>query len=399
MSGFTRIEIDGYRRLRNVKLDLRPLCVLIGGNGSGKTSLLEVFSLLAASAEGKLREKLSSLGGFTSVATVGGSSRLELGLMMGKVRHPAPLHNGGIARSAFGYQPLHYQLELSGNGVGYEVSSESLTEVRYSNVRPLKHIESNKRRVQWFDAKTGRMSSRRPFTVDAQESALSQLRRGLAGPAEFRNQLASCRYYRPFSLDARSPARVPQPLQTEVLPGRDGEFLASCLYNLKESYPDRYEAVEDTLRVAFPGFKKLVFPSVAAGTLAMAWQDENFPQGFYAHQLAEGMLRFLWLVALLQSPGLPTVTLIDEPETSLHPELLCMLADLLREASLRSQIIVATHSPMLVRALKPEDVIVADRDEKGLAHFTKASRLDLKAWLEDYTLDEVWNRGLMGASR
>lgn len=142
-----------------------------------------------------------------------------------------------------------------------------------------------------------------------------------------------------------------------------------------------------------------MFPPVAAGTLAITWQDENFSQGFYAHQLAEGMLRFLWLVALLQSPTLPSLTLIDEPETSLHPELLSLLVDLLREASRRSQIIVATHSPLLVRSLKSEEIIVADRDERGFAHFTWANRLDLKSWLEDYSLDEVWHRGLIGARR
>jgi predicted ATPase len=74
---------------------------------------------------------------------------------------------------------------------------------------------------------------------------------------------------------------------------------------------------------------------VAAGTLAMTWKEKTSKSPFYMHQLSEGILRFLWLTTLLQSPGLTAVTMIDEPEVSLHPELLSLLADLLREASQR----------------------------------------------------------------
>ena len=103
------------------------------------------------------------------------------------------------------------------------------------------------------------------------------------------------------------------------------------------------------------------------------------------HQLSEGTLRFLWLATLLQSPGLTAVTMIDEPEVSLHPELLSLLADLLREASQRTQLIVATHADRLIRFLKPSEVVAIDVNEKGAAEATRAEELDLEKWLEDYT--------------
>ena len=88
--------------------------------------------------------------------------------------------------------------------------------------------------------------------------------------------------------------------------------------------------------------------------------------------------------------------MIDEPEVSLHPELLSLLADLMREASLRSHIVVATHSDRLVGFLDPEEVAVMDVNEDGGASVTWADTFDLDEWLKDYSLDEVWQMGRMG---
>jgi predicted ATPase len=115
------------------------------------------------------------------------------------------------------------------------------------------------------------------------------------------------------------------------------------------------------------------------------------------HQLSEETLHFLWLATLLQSPGLTALTLLDEPEVSLHPELLSLLADLLREASNRTQLIVATHSDRLIRFLKPEEVLVMDSDNEGMSTVKWADELDLGEWLKDYSLDELWSNGRLGA--
>lgn len=111
----------------------------------------------------------------------------------------------------------------------------------------------------------------------------------------------------------------------------------------------------------------------------MTWKDRD--------------LRFLWLVALLQSPGLTAVTLLDEPEVSLHPELLNLLAGLMREASARTQLIVATHADRLIRFLQPSEVVTLDLAEDGTAQATWANQLDLEEWLKEYTLDEAWRSG------
>jgi predicted ATPase len=139
----------------------------------------------------------------------------------------------------------------------------------------------------------------------------------------------------------------------------------------------------------------LSFPPVAAGTLAMTWKDRNFSHPFYMHQLSEGTLRFLWLITLLQSRDLTAVTLIDEPEVSLHPELLQLLAHAMREASKRTQLIVATHSDRLIRFLEPREVLACD-SEDGLTTLNWADAIDLEHWLADYTLDQLWAMNIIG---
>lgn len=214
---------------------------------------------------------------------------------------------------------------------------------------------------------------------------------------EFRERLASSVHYHLLDVGPRGPIRLPQQLRDSTLPGANGEDLLSCLYALRENDPDRFERIEDTLRAAFPAFERLGFPPVAAGMLAMTWKESTSAQPFYMHQLSEGTLRFLWLATLLQSPGLPRVTLIDEPEVSLHPELLSLLADTMREAAQRTQLVVATQSDRLVRFLEPSEVVAFDLNEDGTVAATRADEFDLEEWLKDYTLDEVWRMGHIGA--
>ena len=106
-------------------------------------------------------------------------------------------------------------------------------------------------------------------------------------------------------------------------------------------------------------------------------------------------MRFLWLTTVLISPSAASITCIDEPEVSLHPELLKLLAGLLQDASMRGQFIVATHSAELIRWLKPEEILVMDKDE-GRSNFTWADSLDLHEWLQEYTLDQLWLMGTLG---
>jgi predicted ATPase len=386
MDRFESIQVQGFRRLYDVFLPLKPLNVLIGANGSGKTSLLEAFSLLAASASGNLQKTLSDYGGVEANTTV--YSETDDGR--------ARLLHFELHRSVAGRQPLKYSIAVQPKNVAYEIMEESLTQQQDPDrPQPFKHFETSRGRVRYFDATTDRLELPE-WEVYPLESALSQVPKMYREPEEFRKSLASSTHYHVLDVGPQAAVRLPQPMRDAKLPGRNGEDLVSCLYWMREADRDRFELIEDTLRAGFPTFERLNFPPVAAGTLAMTWKEKALKHPFYMHQLSEGTLRFLWLVTLLCSPGLTDVTMIDEPEVSLHPELLSILADCLREASQRTQLIVATHADRLVRFLHPDEVVVMDVCEDGTATATRADELDLGAWLDEYTLDEVWRNGRMG---
>lgn len=374
---FTQLSIHGFRRLNDVQLSLSPLSVMIGANGTGKTSVLDVLSLLASSAQGKLSSSLSDLGGLANVLTYDRAA--ELGLE--------------IAMEVPGHETLEYSLQLRPQGLAYQVREEILLN---RNRKSFPHIDSNAGDIKYYDP-VKHFWVHPNWEHNPQETSLSQVPKMFPGPEDFRRRLASSTFYHVLNVDSRSPVRLPQAMGPAELPGRNGEDLVSCLFYLRETQRERFETVEDSLRTAFPRFERLDFPPVAAGTLALAWREYGFSKPLYMHQLSEGTLRFLWLTTLLQSPGLTALTLLDEPEVSLHPQLLSLLADQLREASGRTQIVVATHSDTLLRFLKPSEVVVLDSTEEGLTKLTRADELDLEDWLKDYSMDELWRNGRMGA--
>jgi len=377
---FKNLSIEGFRRLQKVEFKLRPLCVMIGANGTGKTSVLDVMSLLANSARGKLSASIADFSGLNNVLTFDKTSELSLGISMEVPR----------------YHPLDYSLKLRPQGVAYTIAEETLSQKRQEQPPPFLHIDSRGPDVRYFEVSEGRLV-RPNWEHNPLETSLAQVPKMFQEPEDFRNRLASSTFYHVLNVDPRSPIRLPQPMQPASLPGKNGEELVSCLFDLRETQRHRFEAIEDSLRSAFPRFERLDFPPVAAGTLALAWRESGFSKPLYMHQLSEGTLRFLWLATLLQSPGLTALTLLDEPEVSLHPELLSFLADLLREASRRTQILVATHSDRLIRFLQPDEIMVMDSTEDGMTSVTWADNLDLDQWLKEFSLDELWRTGRIGA--
>lgn len=357
--------------MHDVSLALRPLSVMIGANGTGKTSVLDVLSLLASSAQGKLSSSISDLGGLSNILTIDRSENL---------------------RVEIADKGLKYSLEMVPQGLAYAIFKELLSD----QTVPLLHVISEQQQVRYYDPEKTALL-RPTWEHNPLETSLAQVPKMFQEPEDFRKRLASSTFYHALNVDPRSPVRLPQSMGPAELPGRNGEDLVSCLFYLRETDRNRFEAIEDSLRAAFPRFERLDFPPVAAGTLGLAWREHGASKPFYTHQLSEGTLRYLWLTTLLQSPGLTALTLLDEPEVSLHPELLRLLADQLREASRRTQIVVATHSDTLIRFLEPNEVVVLDATEDGVTSLTRADELDLDDWLHDYSLDELWRNGRLGA--
>ncbi len=213
MNIFETIHVQGFRRLYDVDLKLQPLNVVIGANGSGKTSLLDVFSLLASSASGRLKETMSDLSGIdanlTNLLTVKGDKAkfMAFDLTMG----------------VQGHKPIAYRLALSPVGVGYEISDETLTQWRENKPRPFMPIRAHHGNIQYFqhDARKGLV--RPNWDYNQTESALSQVPKMFQEPEDFRKRLASSTHYHVLDVSRRAPIRLPQQMRDAPLPGHDGE--------------------------------------------------------------------------------------------------------------------------------------------------------------------------------
>jgi predicted ATPase len=365
---YLQIQVKGYKALADVTLDLHPLTVMIGPNGCGKTSLLEVFHLFREGATGQLATAITSLGGFNNIVSQMPkmSSRLEFVLKASDLLQ--------------GVDSIAYTFVLEPRALGYVVALEHLQLHRLNNDMPYPEFQENN---------VG------PELMLAQ----SFLQVAAAEPKLLREVMSKTVSLAFVDVDTRAPIRLPQSLVPVAQPGRNGETLFAALYNLRESkdFHSYYERIEETLHLAFPDFEYLELPVVGAGQITLAWHQKDLTVPLYPNQLSEGTLRFLWLTTVLLSPEPPPLILIDEPEVSLHPELLQILAALLRDASARTQLIVATHSSDLIRWLQPDEVVVIDKQD-GKSTFTWADdpALDLEKWLQEYTLADLWYMGNLG---
>jgi len=381
MHRIDRLHITGFKRLREIDIEMRPLIILIGANGVGKTSFLEAISLLSASANGNLNTKLSDLGGIFGISTIGQAPEMML-----SVSTTFPDQN-----------LMHYLLKIEGNknGFGYNIPEEKLTQGPKEIPDSFFYINSKNQNISYWNQLTNQYIQPN-WQYNYLESALSQVPKMFELSEVFRQTINSKAHYHVLNVGQYAPVKSPQQMKPAYFPGENGEELFSFLYTMKESFKDKYDLIEDTLRAAFPWFESLNFPPIATGMFSMFWKEKQFKNPIHPYYLSEGTLRFLWLISLLHSPNLPAITMIDEPEVSLHPEMFPLLVDTMREASARTQLIVATHSDRLVRFLEPQEVFVMDIGEDGYSTGQWADSFDLERWLRDYTLDEVWRMGRIG---
>lgn len=379
-----RVAVRGYRALEEVDVTLGPLNVIIGPNGVGKSSFLDVFRFFsdALGRREALGRLLSPRGGIGRLLTLGRRDSLEVEFF---TRPPEDLGGG----------PLHYEVEIQASGISYSIAREQLSQDR-GQKKPFLFVTSDGRSSKVFSPIGRRLIAPEP-PIPADELILAQVPRALREAEWFRTAFGDIHFHPAIPVDDSAVVRRPQTLEpTALLVSPGGQNLFSVLYQMRHEEPGWYERILDVLRAAFSGFDRLEFPVVAGGQVTLAWYHRAYAgKPFYANELSAGTLRFLHLITLLLTPQAPTLILIDEPEDSLHPELLRLVAELLLETSERTQLLVATQSPSLLRWLKPEHILVADAQE-GACTLTPGAGLDLDRWLAEYSLDRLWEIGQLG---
>ena len=212
-------------------------------------------------------------------------------------------------------------------------------------------------------------------------------------------QFSKIKLYREWSMGRYTPPRMPQKADLpEDFLLEDASNLGLVLNDLQQN-PVTKRTILDYLKRFYEAADDIT-TRIYAGTVQLNVHERGLNQPIPATRLSDGTLRYLSLLAILCHPSPPSLVCIEEPELGLHPDMMTTLAELMIEASQRTQIVVTTHSDALVSALSsvPESVIVCERDSDG-THLRRLESEPLKTWLESYSLGDLWRMGQIGGNR
>ncbi|MBN2181700.1 MAG: AAA family ATPase [Sedimentisphaerales bacterium] len=177
----------------------------------------------------------------------------------------------------------------------------------------------------------------------------------------------------------------------------DGSNLAAFLLFLKKKHKKEYQNIREVIQLAAPFFDDFLLRDSLDNPdeTLLEWRQKGSDYPFHPSQISDGTLRFICLATALLQPNPPSTILLDEPELGLHPYALVLLAGLIQKASKQTQVIVSTQSASLVDQFQPEDIVIVER-KNGESIFKRLNKDDLKVWLDDYSLGELWEMNIFG---
>ena len=374
-------------------LELRDLNVLIGPNGSGKSNLIEAFALLRA-APSNLAAPVRDGGGIRDW------------LWKGQPNAVAKLDV--VVENTQGNQPLRHVIEFSESSQTFELVDERIENekpyeghdkvyffYRYERGQPILLAREDK------DNDKGKHKQRnlRREDVARDESILSQRKDPDQYPEiTYLGQLYShFRLYREWSFGRYTAPRQPQKAdQPNEFLEPDATNLGLVLNRLERDVTVKRRLLS-YLRELYDGIEDY-YVSVEGGTVQVFFHESGY--AIPATRLSDGTLRYLCLLAILCHPHPPPLVCIEEPELGLHPDIIPTVARLLTEASDRTQLVVTTHSDILVDALSetPDSVVVCEKST-GPTSMKRLDSTKLAKWLEKYRLGELWTSGEIGGVR
>lgn len=411
MSGQTLIKklsltaLLSYGEWQEIRLE--PLNILIGPNMSGKSNLIEVLRLLQA-APSDITLPIRLGGGFAEWLWKGQKVD-SIGGIDVQVDYPEALVPR-LAQAQKDDIPLLRHQILFADGPRLEIAKEEISHLSqknnlihsfYSQAQGKIGISVRGPSEEKSETDYAKRVWRRldPKDLKPQQSILSQITDKYTYPeiTYLGHQFSQLKLYTDWDLGRNAPLRKPQKIDDP------NDFLLEDASNLALVLNDllyrgyRSRLIAD-LQQLYDGVLDII-TKVEGGTIQLFIQEEGQRHPISAARLSDGFLRYLSLLAILRHPKPPSLICIEEPELGLHPDILPMIAELLVEASQRTQLIVTTHSDVLISALpNPEMVLVCERDAGG-SHLHRLDAESLKDWLENYTLGDLWRMGEIGGTR
>lgn len=365
----TKIEIENYKSIKKMDLALRPINVLIGANGAGKSNFISFFKFVRHLYEGRLQYYTAQQGRADNMLYLGNKE-------------------SSYIQSKITFDNINaYSFRLAANNEDHFFFEEEATETLENNT--------------WIKIASQKHGS---------ESLICQY-----GGANFQQAMASFQVFHFHDTSETSRIGRTCDIHDNAYLREKGENLAAYLYWLQVKYPQTFRKIELAVRAIAPYFDafSLQPDRLNAEKIRLEWREKNADKYFNAVHLSDGTIRFIALTALLALSPLKEnstiqnhtslslknqIIIIDEPELGLHPAALPKLAAMLQSAAdAGKQIIIATQSAALINYFSPEDVITVDRkDRTGQTIFTRHDSENLNLWLENYSLGEIWQKNVIG---
>lgn len=360
MPDLEAVTVRGFTSIQQIEnLSLRPINVLIGSNGSGKSNFIRIFSFLHAIREGHLQDY---------VARAGGAEHL--------------LHFGSKVS-----QSIELQL----------VFRDSINQYRIMLApTPQDSLAVLSEEVSYWDRRYPKPYSKSIYGT-GKEAGISQPGDGIS--AYVREHLNRWRLYHFHDTSQTSPMKRTSDINDNSFLRPDGSNIAAFLHLLKAKHSNHYELIRRTIQRVAPFFDdfELKPQLLNPDKIRLEWKHKNSESYFDASSLSDGTIRFIALACLFMQPDefRPSIILVDEPELGLHPYAITLLASMAKSVSEKTQVILSTQSALLLDNFEPEDVLVANVIS-GTTQIERLRSEGLEQWLETYSLGQLWEKNEFG---
>jgi predicted ATPase len=375
------LKVSNYRSLRELELkDLRPLTVFVGPNGSGKSTVFDVFAFLAECFTNGLRKAWDKRGRFKELRSRGCTGSVSF-----EVKY----------REKSDSPTITYHLEINEDAKGPFVAREWLRWKRGSHGRPFNFLDFTEGQGvvvtgEQPDSKDERVSEQLASREFLAVNTLGQLSRNPRVGA-LRKFITG--WYLSY-LTADNTRGTPEAGPQERL-STSGDNLPNVIQYLKEQHSDRLDEILHALTQRVPKLEKVNAKVMDDGRLLLQIKDAPFEKPVMAKFASDGTLKMLAYLSLLYDPEPPQLIGIEEPENQLHPRLLPELAEECRKAAAITQLLVTTHSPFFLNALRPEEVWVLYRDDNGYTKARRAADMEMMIKMVEQggKLGHLWMEG------
>ena len=379
------LKVANFRVLRNVELrKLTPMTVLLGPNGSGKSTVFDVFAFLAECFHAGLRRAWDRRGKARELKTRGSEKPVAI-----RIKY----------REAPGTPLITYHLAVDEESGAPVVVHEWLSWKRRGWGAPFRFLEYQNGRGK---AASGEVPDAQDQRADTPLKSPDLLAVNALGQFQEHPRVAALRDFimgwHVSHLSAESARGQPEAGPHERLT-RTGDNLANVIQHLDERHPQRLERIFDTLRRRVPRIESVVADTMQDGRLLLQIKDAPFDHPVLARFASDGTLKMLAYLVLLHDPEPPPFIGIEEPENFLHPKLLYDVGEECRAASARTQLLVTTHSPYFLNAMRAEEVRALWRNRNG---HTQTRRVDECRGVSEFmdagaTLGDLWMENQFGA--